>query len=186
MLVLSEEETKSVLDSLPFTSRKPPIGRKAGIKNYDMASRVRMGIGAAVRGVKKTAAEETSVETVTGDIVPVTPSLPTVASSRDGKIGKRPDAQLSSQVELGLRHVEEIGVGILEKCLDMVSDEELEELSVSSRVGVGVSVATILDKVSKHTDKSEQGITMNFYAPEAHKTVTDYGEIIDVPREAGE
>ena len=186
MLELNDEERDRILGRIP---REPAtaVGRRPGIKNFDMATRVLMGVGATVEGIETTRRKNADVETIDGDIVPVVPSRPTIANARDGKIGKREDPELMSQVELGLSAIEEIGVDRLEKCLGAVSDEEIEDLEVRDRVGMGVHLATIIEKIGKRSGPREgPKTTINFYAPKERKSVADYGEIIEVPREEGE
>ena len=183
MLELTPVETALLLGKMPKKAM-PKAGRKPSLKNYDMATRVMFGVEATVKGVKKTADRAVEVETLSGDMVPTRPSLPTVANARDGKIGNRQDKDLREQVEEGLRRVEELGVDRLTNCLEMVSEEELEELSAREKVGMGVHIATILDKVGKRTGaKESSGVVMNFYVPQEQKNIMDYGDVITVEGE---
>ena len=186
MLELTPEEEVLVLGRLPKELRTAPktSGRRKGIKNYDMATRVMFGIRGTMNGVTKTAREGAEVESLdSGDMIPVIPSLPTVANARDGKIGNRLDSNLKSQVGEGLDRIEEIGVERLEQCLSLVSEADLEDMSARDRVGMGVHIATIIEKIGKRTgDRRSGGVTMNFYTPERQKNVTDYGKVIPVER----
>ena len=188
MLELDEKQTNQLLGVLPREAPNP-VGRRPGIKNFDMATRVLMGVSGTVQGVEKTRREvETEAETLDGDIVPVVPSRPTIANARDGKIGKRVDSELSNQVALGLTVIEEIGVDRLQRCLEAVSEEEILDLEVRDRVGMGVHLATILEKIAKRTGGNERApkTTINFYTPKGQKSVRDYGDVIEVEREEGE